>query len=352
MGRNNGAEKESLRAETWAKLPSVFTNDLTSSLISNDGTAYLVWFSHHNAYYNMRFHELEALADMAGVSLHQLYGNFPQPNSLSEECYCFVHLPDQKTIDFIMSRAVLVKFVVKVWGRGDTWESAKAMVDEEVDYEQRKLVLNEDKSFCVRIFASGSSLENDYRMERIKDLAEFVLGTRDPAVGCAENAASASAAKKAMAGDKPVMAMEIDSEKTSSGCPTSSRESAMVEVSPASSTAETSLVDNAEVSRGGLGNHESSSEMSSARSMPIIRVKAVDMKTPDTILIILEYYGFTKTHLPGKKPKDIFIGQHMHPENLSNRSNTFYEKYALNKRAVLGKKPQDAMLRDFFSGFV
>ncbi len=66
-------------------IPSVFTEDLTASLIclsadaetdhlcmhggSSRRQAYLVRFSHHNAYYNMRFHELEALADMAGLSV-------------------------------------------------------------------------------------------------------------------------------------------------------------------------------------------------------------------------------------------------------------------------------------------
>ena len=135
---------------------------------------YLVWFSHHNAYYNMRFHELEALASLFNGpnTKEDLYCDTP-PTALDDIAYAYVNLPDEETARRILGRSVLIKMVIEVWADAPSHvEAQRIALEPEACRRRRELWLNasHDQSFsfatirglalhvCRRLSFSAGSL--------------------------------------------------------------------------------------------------------------------------------------------------------------------------------------------------
>lgn len=284
---------------------------------------YLIWFTHHNMYYNMRFHELESLCGMCGISVEQLYGaGTVRPDSLVEEPYSIVNLPDiecsqigREILDFLMGRTVLIKFVVDVWGHGDSYADMQVNLDENVTQETMVRHLNKDKSFCFRAFAFGCTLSAEYKQNIIKGMCDFVLGS-------------------------PKCLLSKESDAVS--------------------------VDH--------GNEEVVKDAPSQKRRRIsVEIRCVDIQNPDTMLMILEDYGVEDSHKVDKRLRKVFVGRHLgsgrthstfvKPSVAQKMANTkernhygdrdciqvphgsssangkvlaYYERYALNKRCILG----------------
>mmetsp|Transcript_49634 Transcript_49634/g.130888 ORF Transcript_49634/g.130888 Transcript_49634/m.130888 type:complete len:523 (+) Transcript_49634:14-1582(+) len=119
----------------------------------------VVWFCHHNSYYNFRFRELEDVAGTLGLSAHDLYqdhyGN-PEnyPDARNDEPYAIITLASEEIAAALFARTVLVKFFMELWGDGPTHHAAMEAAAS-LPAEQRRAVLNPDSSYCFRVQAHG-----------------------------------------------------------------------------------------------------------------------------------------------------------------------------------------------------
>ncbi|KAF4750582.1 tRNA methyltransferase 11 [Perkinsus olseni] len=135
---------------------------------------YLVWFIHHNSYYNLRFHELEALADLCGnVSKESLYAveedmkatpTHP-PTALVESPWVYVRLPNDEVAKAIAERAVLVKAILSVWGTGKTIPETIEDVNKHMPREKRRQIITDELSFKYKLFAFGRKFTSRERQE-------------------------------------------------------------------------------------------------------------------------------------------------------------------------------------------
>ncbi|KAF4654757.1 tRNA methyltransferase 11 [Perkinsus chesapeaki] len=135
---------------------------------------YLVWFIHHNSYYNLRFHELEALAELCGdVPKESLYAvnddmkaspTHP-PTALVESPWVYVRLPNDEVAKSIAERSVLVKAILSVWGTGKTIPETIEDVNRRMPHEKRRAIITDELSFKYKLFAYGRKFTNRERQE-------------------------------------------------------------------------------------------------------------------------------------------------------------------------------------------
>lgn len=136
---------------------------------------YLAWFSHHNMYFNMRFQELEALAELYGVGKAELYGDEPWPTQLTTKPYVYVNL-SAEVIEKICARSVLIRFFVEVWGEGKDLGDTIADVETKTPLDRRRRYLNPTATFCYRINAFGRKIPDSERRQRFSDLGTLFQG--------------------------------------------------------------------------------------------------------------------------------------------------------------------------------
>lgn len=441
---------------------------------------YLVWFSHHNLYFNLRFHELESLADMIGIDKKTLYSYYkskdatisnvvqkpkyppkeqeiinantsktpdPQkntsrdelsvatggqekkrkldpslvdksehgslssqvaiqddvemvdgsgdstniinangiassskilqeqfgakvdvevpehyPTSLNEEPYIYVYLPNQEAVDFIMSRSVLIKFVIEVWAEGsDHDEVVERLVSQPgsdvTDGEfaitvrnsvltanensthvlnlnphllnctlaKRKQCFSPDLSMCLKIFGFGCTLTQEYKSEKIGYYADLLT-------------------RSDMRTVKEIPAPKNREEKDAFGVNGQAKDSTSNVTTESKSSIKPTFVHN---------------------GAEYLAIKKIDIKNPDTTLLLLEDYGvedFTCHSLEtcnDKKLKKVFVGRQVAcagrtpvvKANSNTRKNdnkpgtstlgNYWDKYTLAQRAILGPTTMD-----------
>lgn len=331
----------------------LFTVSPAVNIVGLPGTKrYLIWFSHHNTYYNMRFQELESLAEMAGVSTTGLYGFAPntiapdggpspdsrpslppyplRPTQLDEEPYVFVFLPDlsehPEILTSITQRAVLIKYMMEVWGEGSCWEACGRDMESRTGLEVRREVLNEERSFCFRPLAFGCSLTQERKTEAIRFFERKVLGEVVEVLVGSEQEESSIQKVQSPAGD--------------------SREDAAAEQS--------------------LEEVPSGSEPAAKRRR--LNPKGINIADPDSCLLIFEDYGvedeihkkdrplrkvflglevtprllaLSRGALPGAAGTGSLPGSNLKPSGKKKKALPFVERYALSKRCVLGPTTMD-----------
>ncbi|CAD7940685.1 unnamed protein product [Amoebophrya sp. A120] len=333
---------------------------------------YLVWFAHHNLYYNMRFQELEALAEMCGISRAQLYrcgdsnGSDEMPSALTEEPYVYVWLPVDRVdeiVKFLLSRAVLIKVVVEVWAEGADYGIVKQVASEKIpkvgdtgkhgtattessdvmkSLQDRSGVrhqdyVNADVSFCFRCVAFGKTLSYEYKQAKIIEMGDFLFGPVLSSCKSAESDVTSPTAAELVSSTKALQAP-------------------------------------------GAEDHEQPprklQRVETRNSVPFFkRPHKIDLEDPECMLMLLEDYGVDDSHKLDKTLRRVFFGRHIGsgrtfvggagscvaagsssssssraPANAAirtapqatltktqkNKTLAFYEKYALGRRCILG----------------
>ncbi|CAD7971331.1 unnamed protein product [Amoebophrya sp. A25] len=348
----------------------------------------LVWFAHHNLYYNMRFQELEALADMCGISKTDLYrdpatGFSEPPSAQREEPFVYINLPEarrEEVVRFWLSRAVMIKYVVDVWGEGtlesaqaslscaekpeagsDSWTSicsataaytdlqAKLKSDDWAALRRAAALeyVNSDKTFCFRCFAFGKSLHQEYKQRRITEVADFLWGPISPAeAGQADEGDKNTPSDE----DRHSPKRHRTDAPLANGATPSTASSSRVAAEP-----QTACPTSSSASNGAPANSKAAAEAhstkrptdssglpqkdSSKNDFYLHRPRKIDLQGPETMLMILEDYGVEETHKLDKTLRRVFLARHLgsgRTHMASSKNLAFYEHYALNKRCILG----------------
>jgi hypothetical protein len=311
------------------------------------------------------------------------------PTSLNEESYVYVNLPNQDVVDSIMERAVLIKYIVEVWADAPSHEdiprslaercadceenfaenfaenhnglskgspgsspvSSPVFPNSRVDSNnfqkiQRQLHFTKDKSLCIKALGYGSSLtqaQKDAKIARYADiLSRRVLPTSEDEVKAGLEKFEAE--KRRI--EETQMHVESDDVKTTSD-----------DVKAASLKA------------GTLKTDLTAAKVGQVRDRFHLPIRKIDIRNPDTALLILEDYGSEETHQTQRKLKRVFIGLQRGPNpakvpkdsakvvsgkdkdntqannpglvkksnpKQSNQTSPYWEKYGLAKRGVLG----------------
>ncbi|XP_022287860.2 tRNA (guanine(10)-N(2))-methyltransferase TRMT11-like isoform X1 [Crassostrea virginica] len=128
---------------------------------------YLLYFANHHT--EFRTSELVALAEMFGIEppLKDL-------ELLDQECPFFIQqFSSEAEAKMLANRSVLIKFVVELWGHGNTYEdlieSLRNSHDSVVPY------LSDKASFKIVVDGFNKSLPQKYKIETIERLTERAL---------------------------------------------------------------------------------------------------------------------------------------------------------------------------------
>eukprot|EP00929_Paragymnodinium_shiwhaense_P009664 TRINITY_DN113917_c0_g1_i1.p1 TRINITY_DN113917_c0_g1~~TRINITY_DN113917_c0_g1_i1.p1 ORF type:complete len:569 (+),score=91.48 TRINITY_DN113917_c0_g1_i1:61-1707(+) len=132
---------------------------------------YLVVFTHHNQYFNMRFQELESLAELQGVPRSHLYRDAP-PGQLCDSPCVYIRLPDEASARGICERAVLIKAIIELWGAGKTYSDVLAQA-QAIPSDRRRLFTGPPKSFLFRVEAFGRTLQQSQKLEAMQALHDI-----------------------------------------------------------------------------------------------------------------------------------------------------------------------------------
>eukprot|EP00392_Amoebophrya_sp_AT5.2_P013279 g13397.t1 len=373
-----------------AATPTLATTPLTNA----PRRRYLVWFAHHNLYYNMRFQELESLAGMCGLSKHQLYygvdveerehSRYDYPCSLSEDPFVYVWLPiheAEKIVDFWLGRAVLIKLVVEVWADSADYavlktDLKKLLLEEQevvadnqmknttssaaktsnytgvpLQLEEMRGHVRRDRSFCFRCQAFGKTLSQDYKQAKIVEMSDFLWGPPPTSGSSSKVATEETPAHINLTSARNLAAEDSEMLHTGGGLSSSS--------SRASKKRRTS--DDGAPPRGAAtpAQHHEPQEL-------FERPYKIDLEAADCMLMLLEDYGLFDSHRLHKTLRRVFLGRHLgsgrthlmkgaaaatttsgtsrsttsstmiKSKTSSLKSLAFYEQYALGKRCVLG----------------
>lgn len=336
----------------------------TTPLTNAPRRRYLVWFAHHNLYYNMRFQELESLAGMCGLSKHQLYygveeprdsagppqpSHYDYPCSLSEDPFVYVWLPvgeAEKIVDFWLGRGVLIKLVVEVWADSADYavlktdlkklqlEEQEVVADNQMknttaemsNYTGVPLQLEEmrghvrrDRSFCFRCQAFGKTLSQDYKQAKIVEMSDFLWGP-PPTSGCSSKAATEDTPAHNLTSARNLAAE--DSEMLHTGgllsSSSSSRASKKRRTSDdgAPSRARTTSAQDHELQDHTLqlpkeGETAGRDVASPAPQKLFERPYKIDLEAADCMLMLLEDYGLFDSHRLHKTLRRVFLGRHL-----------------------------------------
>eukprot|EP00928_Gymnodinium_smaydae_P035546 TRINITY_DN2499_c0_g8_i1.p1 TRINITY_DN2499_c0_g8~~TRINITY_DN2499_c0_g8_i1.p1 ORF type:complete len:603 (+),score=145.12 TRINITY_DN2499_c0_g8_i1:182-1990(+) len=165
-----GDEREARDAAAWRAREACGDGELKE---------YLVVFAMHNMYFNMRFQELEALAELAGVrSRAQLYVEDPPPTALNDSPLVRVRLPGEAAAKMMCARAVMIKAVLEVWCEGPNFPEAvqAGLACDPAVLAARRAVLAPPTTMSVRVVCFGRTMPFEEKSAAIETLKPLFRG--------------------------------------------------------------------------------------------------------------------------------------------------------------------------------
>ena len=115
---------------------------------------HLVWFGHSNEYFNYRHHELQSLrhleSDVSVSSHSEIFSS-----AESSLPYHIIKGTVSSELKSVISRAVLTKAVIEIWGQGETPEEVMRDMETRYPASKRAGYINAKTTFCYEVITYG-----------------------------------------------------------------------------------------------------------------------------------------------------------------------------------------------------
>ncbi|XP_038051351.1 tRNA (guanine(10)-N2)-methyltransferase homolog [Patiria miniata] len=128
---------------------------------------YLLCFAHEHV--EFRLAELRAITSIFGIKAELNDPEYDQSNP-----FLLLRLPSDSCADKIMARTMLGRFMIEVWGQGNSWTDLRQSLKLYPEDKKAPYNVNADMSFCFRMRTLGKKLGMVEKLAIIEDLAEFL----------------------------------------------------------------------------------------------------------------------------------------------------------------------------------